>query len=249
MRRAGFLLCLVYVGLPLAMPRAADARPEFARREQLACGYCHIQPRGGGPRNSNGLRYARNEFKFPAVKGTLNSFKKGRQRESMVRAQKMLRINNIRKAHGYLKKLSGQLKEGPAKKLVDAELHSLAVRGDEILGEARLLLRKRKRKARATGVEMLLMLSAEYRGLPAQAKALDDLKDLRKDKELKALIKREEAEQKARMMFLSAMAHKADGKGKKAAKSFEKLVKKYPDSRAAQQVAELKAEKKETPAK
>ena len=92
------------------------------------------------------------------------------------------------------------------------------------------------------------MLSQEYKGLPARDKAVTDLKELRRDKEFAPLIKAEEAEQKARMVLLDAMAQSADGKGKKAAKSFEKLVKKYPESRAAKQAAELNAEKTPAPA-
>jgi hypothetical protein len=243
------VLSLVYLLIPLAGPRTAEARPEFARREQLACGYCHIQPRGGGPRNSNGLRYARNEFKFPKEKGTLNSFPKGRQREAVVRARKMLRINNIQEAHEELTRLSRQLKEGPAKELVDAELHAISVRGDEILGQARLLLRKRKPKARATGVELLYLLFAEYRGLAVRDKAAADLKELKKQKELAELIKRENAESKARLLLLDALAQQSDGKAKKAAKSIEKLQKKYPDSRAAKRAAELKTKTKKAPTK
>ncbi|MHC4938441.1 MAG: hypothetical protein ACYTHK_05685 [Planctomycetota bacterium] len=240
--RWAWLLCLPYL---LIVTPQADARPEFARREQLACGFCHIQPRGGGPRNSNGLTYARNEFKFPKERGTLNSFPEGRQRDAMVRARKMLRINNVREAREELTRLSRQLKEGPARELVDAELHAIAVRGDEILGQARLLLRKRSEKKRATGVELLYLLSSEYRGLPVRDKAAADLKELKKDKKLAELLKREEAEQKARLLLLEALAQQSDGKAKRAAKSLEKLEKKYPDSRAARRAVELKTEKKQ----
>jgi len=241
MRWAG-LLCGIYLLIPLMAPRIAQARPEFARREGLACGYCHIQPRGGGPRNANGLTYARNEFKFPEETGTLNSFENGRERDAMVRARKMLRINHIGEAHQEFAKLAKKLPDGPAKTLVEAELHTLEVRGDEVLGEARLLLRKSKPKDRETGVEMLLVLATEYKGLPAREKALADLKELKRDKTLKEVLEREQQEEKARLMLLDALALKVDGKPGKAAKSLEKLTSKYPDSRAAKQAAELAAE-------
>jgi len=234
----------IYLALLLAAPQKADARPEFARREGLACGYCHIQPRGGGPRNANGLRYARNEFKFPPEKGNLNSFEKERERDMMVRARKMLRINHIAEAHEELVKLEKRLEDGPAKNLVKAELHALEVRGEEILGEARLLLRKRKKEDKATGVEMLLFLQSEYKGLPARDKAKRDLRDLKRDDELEEVVEKEEEEHEARMLLLEGMAWKADGKPKKAAKAFEKLTKKYPLSRAAEELKPDKDDKK-----
>ena len=61
MRRALPLLFAFAVILFTGSTRPAAARPEFARREMKACGYCHINPRGGGPRNARGLEYARND--------------------------------------------------------------------------------------------------------------------------------------------------------------------------------------------
>ena len=63
------LLALVIVGV--LRPRPSYGKPEFARREGRACGYCHINPRGGGTRNQTGLLYARNELKFLARPGNL----------------------------------------------------------------------------------------------------------------------------------------------------------------------------------
>lgn len=210
-----------------------DARPEFARRETLACGYCHIQPRGGGPRNSNGLRYARNEFKFPAEKGNLNSFGNAKQRAVMVRARKLVRIDHVQAAHKELTRLAKTVKEPPAKKLVEDELHALAVKGDEMLGRARLLLRKSSPKKRATGVEMLCIVASSYKGVAAQKEASAELKELRKDKALKSLVKAEEREEKARQLLLSGLALQIDGKAKNAAKVFTKIGKSYPGTRAA----------------
>lgn len=226
----------------------AEARPEFARRERLACGYCHIQPRGGGPRNGNGLRYARNEFKFPAAKGDLNSFKKPKQRAAMVRARKLIRLDHVRAAHTELTRLSRGVKDGPARTLVDSELHQLGVRGDEILGQARILLRKNNSKKRETGIEMLCIVVSAYKGLEVQKEAAADLKELRRDKQYKDLVKREEREEKARQLLLGALTQQLDGRKKKATQLLEKVRKQYAGTRAAERAAEIldppKTEKK-----
>ena len=86
MRAALTLLLLALVA------QEADARPPFARREQKACGYCHINPRGGGARNQTGLLYARNEFSFPPRKGNLNTFTRAKDRAAMVRARKLMDV-------------------------------------------------------------------------------------------------------------------------------------------------------------
>ena len=248
MRWFGAISLLYLVASVGSAPRA-EARPEFARREALACGFCHIQPRGGGPRNSNGLRYARNEFKFPAAKGNLNSFTKPKQRKALVRARNMLRVDHVAEAHTQLLKLRRQLPEGPARKLVDDELHALQVRGDEMLGTARLLLRKRKTKGKSNGVEMLCILAAEYRGLPVRDKAVADLKELKRDKNFAELVKRETEEQKARKMLLEARALLVDGNPKKTAKAVQKLTNKYPKSRAAKEALEQFTPSKATQSK
>ena len=51
------LLPIGFLALALAIAKApaVSARPEFARRESKACGYCHINPRGGGARNQTDL--------------------------------------------------------------------------------------------------------------------------------------------------------------------------------------------------
>ncbi|MHC4956218.1 MAG: hypothetical protein ACYTGZ_20435 [Planctomycetota bacterium] len=226
-------LLLYAVALTAGREPAAEARPEFARRESLACGYCHIQPRGGGPRNSNGLRYARNEFKFPVESGNLNSFADKKQRSALVHARKLIRIDHVQAAHTELTRLARAVKQGAAKQLVDKELHQLAVRGDEILGQARLLLRKKSSKKREAGVEMLCVVAVAYKGLDAQAQAKADLKELRKNKAFKDLVKREEREEKARQLLLGALASKLAKKEKKAEKTLHKVMKSYSGTRAA----------------
>ena len=48
----------------LAAPRHAAALPAYAAKEGKPCGYCHVNPAGGGARNDKGNAYAANGHKF-----------------------------------------------------------------------------------------------------------------------------------------------------------------------------------------
>jgi mono/diheme cytochrome c family protein len=49
-------------------PRPADALPAYAQQTGLACGRCHVNPAGGGPRTSFGNAFAANGHKVPSAK-------------------------------------------------------------------------------------------------------------------------------------------------------------------------------------
>jgi len=50
-------------GLVVA-PKHAAALPAYAAKEGKPCGYCHVNPAGGGPRNDKGNAYQANGHKF-----------------------------------------------------------------------------------------------------------------------------------------------------------------------------------------
>ena len=45
-------------------PREALATREYAKAEGKECGYCHVSPKGSGPRNPTGQEYEANGHKF-----------------------------------------------------------------------------------------------------------------------------------------------------------------------------------------
>ncbi len=47
-------------------PRPANATPAYASQTGLACGRCHVNPAGGGPRTAFGKAFAANGHKLPA---------------------------------------------------------------------------------------------------------------------------------------------------------------------------------------
>ena len=235
-------LFLLGIALSLGADRDAQARPEFARREMKACGYCHINPRGGGPRNQNGLTFARNDFSFPPKKGNLTDFR-AKDREAMVRIRKLLDVQHIPAAIRDLQKIQKRVK-GVPRGVVEDVIHDMEVKSDEILGRARRLLRKAKHEE---GIELLAFLAVEYKGMDVQKTALEDLKELEgESKEMRALVKKEMNEAKARRLLLDGLLRKADGKIVKAESVYRRVMKQYPDTRAAKRAEkELSGETEE----
>src|ERR1051325_318626 len=43
---------------------ASQAKPEYARKENKPCAYCHVNPAGGGPRNPRGVYYGMHNHTF-----------------------------------------------------------------------------------------------------------------------------------------------------------------------------------------
>lgn len=63
---AGFAGAIMFTGIMLLIaPRPAHALPKFAAQTGLACGKCHVNPAGGGPRNAFGKAFQANGFKLP----------------------------------------------------------------------------------------------------------------------------------------------------------------------------------------
>jgi len=52
----------------VSVPKSAQALPAYAAQTGKACGACHQNPAGGGPRNAFGEAFAANGHKLPAKK-------------------------------------------------------------------------------------------------------------------------------------------------------------------------------------
>jgi hypothetical protein len=61
---SGALAAGVLLAALVAVPRPATALPAYAQKEGKACGYCHVNPAGGGARNAKGQQYEKNGHKF-----------------------------------------------------------------------------------------------------------------------------------------------------------------------------------------
>jgi mono/diheme cytochrome c family protein len=70
LRLLGMAAVALAVGgmLTVAAPKRAAALPAYAASTGKACGACHQNPAGGGPRNAFGEAFAANGHKLPAKK-------------------------------------------------------------------------------------------------------------------------------------------------------------------------------------
>lgn len=55
---------LVATAAVVVAPRHATALPAYAQKEGKACGYCHLNPAGGGERNATGKKYETSGHSF-----------------------------------------------------------------------------------------------------------------------------------------------------------------------------------------
>jgi hypothetical protein len=69
--------CALVLGVAVFSPqRPADALPIYAQQTGLACGRCHVNPAGGGPRNAFGKAFAANGHKLPKAASSAKSSNK-----------------------------------------------------------------------------------------------------------------------------------------------------------------------------
>jgi hypothetical protein len=59
----GFAAAALIATVAIA-PRQAAATPAYAAQTKKACGYCHVNPAGGGPRNATGEKFQKNGHKL-----------------------------------------------------------------------------------------------------------------------------------------------------------------------------------------
>jgi len=230
-RRTLPVLLLYAALLFVSGARSAVARPEFARREKKACGYCHINPRGGGPRNERGLEYARNDFRFPEAKSDPGAITREEDKDAFARVDQLLDLDQVPAAVKDLKRLAKTgRKDDPARRLADQRLHELEVKGTEILGRARLLVRGSRPDE---GVELLLVVTTLYKDLEIGKEAQSDLRDLRRDPDQKERIAREEREAKARLLYLDGLLQRVDGHAEQGERTLHAVAENYEGSRAA----------------
>ncbi len=229
--RGALPLLLAFAVILFTGSRPVAARPAFARREMKACGYCHINPRGGGQRNQRGLEYARNDFRFPPAKSDPGSVVRDADKEAFARVEQLMGLDHVPAAVAQLRRLSkAGKKDDPSRRLAEQRLHDVEVKGTEILGRARLLVRGDNPDE---AVELLFFLAAEYKDLDVGKEAQKDLRELRREPEHKERIQREERESKARLVYLDGMLQRADGHEEQAGKTFLSVTENYAGTRAS----------------
>jgi len=62
---AGIATAALITGMTMTLAsRTASALPVYAQQTGKACGYCHVNPAGGGKRTAAGEKFAANGHKF-----------------------------------------------------------------------------------------------------------------------------------------------------------------------------------------
>jgi hypothetical protein len=61
----GFAAAILIVGaMSLSITQKASALPAYAQSTGKPCGYCHVNPAGGGPRTAAGKKFQENGHKL-----------------------------------------------------------------------------------------------------------------------------------------------------------------------------------------
>jgi len=65
----GLAAAVLMMGAAIFVARSpATAKPEFAAQTGFPCAKCHVDAKGGGPRNAYGNAFEKNGFKVPGKK-------------------------------------------------------------------------------------------------------------------------------------------------------------------------------------
>ena len=60
----GGVAAAALIATVVSAPREAAATPAYAAQTKKACGFCHVNPAGGGPRNGTGTKFEQNGHKL-----------------------------------------------------------------------------------------------------------------------------------------------------------------------------------------
>jgi hypothetical protein len=225
--------------LAAAPPPAAEARPEYSRREGKACAFCHVNPRGGGDRNAVGMEYEKNGFKFPGAPkgyGEDDAFTTQANGTAFYFVREAIELGHYGDALRRLKLVQGKEKpKGPgAQKILNAYAQ-VDGRGRDLAKVARDALANGQVREAA---ENLARLENDFRGRePAKevGKLRTELLKLPGGKEADAAAK---ASHPQRLQWLDAQMKEVEGDVEGAKRMLGDLLAKHPGGPYAAQAKE-----------
>jgi hypothetical protein len=211
----------------------ADARPVYSTREKKPCGFCHTNPRGGGPRTEKGAEYEKNGMKFPGgpggptTFGEDGAFKSEANGNQFAFARAAFAEEHWSDALRRIADLKGkEPKKGPGyQKVINLEA-SVDQRGRDLVTLAKQSIEAGKV---AEAAEALARVESEFRGRePAKdvAKWRGELAKLPGGKEADAKAR---ADQPQRLKLLDAQMKSIEGDTATAKRILEDLIAKHPD--------------------
>lgn len=212
------------VGAPVP---AAHAKPEFAKKEGKACGFCHMNPKGGGALAAKGLEYKQNGLKFPVVGfGEDAAFTTEAAGKAFALVRKAIDVGHFADALRRIGEIRAKEKKGPGAQLLLNTETQLDNRGRDLLRVAKDAIQGGKVPEAA---EALARVETEFRGREAgreAGKVRADFAKLPGAKEADAAAK---AVQAQRMQWFDAQMREAEGKVPEALKLLTDLVGKHPE--------------------
>jgi hypothetical protein len=232
---AAILVPALAVASALALPSGdASAKPEYAAREKRDCSYCHVNPKGSGPRNAKGIEYQKNGFKFLAeVKrfGEDSAFKTEANARAFEYVRAAIQLEHWAYALKKIAELKGKEdKKGPGYPKLTAAESTIDGRGRDLLKAAQEAIQGGKV---ADAAAAIARVEAEFKGR-------DPSKDVGKWRtELIKLPGGKEANAKAvadeplRVALLDAKMKSIEGDNTAAIKLLEDLIAKSPEGPVA----------------
>ena len=194
----------------------AHAKPEFAKKEGKACGFCHVNPKGGGALAAKGAEYKQGGFKF-AVQGfgEDSAFTTEAAGKAFALVRKAIDVGHFSDALRRIGELRSKEKKGPGAQLLLNTETQVDNRGRDLLRVAKDAIQGGKVPEAA---EALARVEAEFRGREAgreAGKVRPDFNKLPGAKEADAAAKLLEAQ---RLAWFDAQMREAEGKAPEALK-------------------------------
>ncbi len=199
-------------------PRDALATREYAKAEGKECGYCHVSPKGSGPRNPTGQEYEANGHKFG-----VKSWSTDENQAKFLRANSAVVAQWYAEAAKLLDELADAEKLPGGATLVDATRDRFKMYKRAWLGAAKKLLGNGDRGV-PNALNFLVKTESQFGATDEGKQATSLLDDLAKDAKTKDAVAAARATEKARVLFLEGRTEFQLGHADKAKEIYDKTL-------------------------
>jgi hypothetical protein len=203
-----------------------EARPEYAKKEGKDCSFCHVNPKGGGPRTPKGDEYAKNGHKFPPQGyGQDSAFTTEANGKAFELVKKAMELEHWLDALTRIKELKSKEKKGPAAQLLLNTENQVDGKGDDLAKSAREAVTSGKVQEAS---EALVRVETEFKGRRAGPGATKIRSDLEKLPGAKEALEAAKALETQRLLWLDASMKEAAGDVPSAIRLLTDLLAKFP---------------------
>jgi len=210
-------LAAVAVGTFVA-PREALATREYAKAEGKECAFCHVSPKGSGPRNPTGQEYEANGHKFG-----VKSWSTDENRLKFLRASSAVVAQWYVEANRLLDELAAEEKLPGGAALVDATRDRFKMFKGAWLNKAKALIAEGERRT-PVAITMLSKAESQYPNAAEGKEAAKLLDGLAKDAKTKDAVENARATEKARQLLLEGRTEFQLGRAERAKELFDKAL-------------------------